>query len=221
MTIFTVKAAARSAAFRTMLLCGASFALIASPAQAEDEEDQAILVMGSRPIAESEAAALQVQKNSDSLVTVAASDGVGRLPDQNIAQATSRLPGVAIERDQGQARYVSLRGAPNYWTTLSFDGINVVSPEGRDARFDSIPSAIASQIIVSKAVTPDMPGETVAGNVNIITRSAFDYSGFHIAAKAGYGKAELGNRNQMEGSVVLSDRFQAGAGEIGVLVSGS
>ena len=43
----------------------------------------------------------------------------------------------------------------------------VVSPEGRDTRYDSIPSAIASQIVVRKAVTPDMTGETVAGNVDI------------------------------------------------------
>ena len=180
-----------------------------------------IIVSGARPIAESEAAALQVQKRSDSLVSVAASDAVGRLPDQNIAQAASRLPGIAIERDQGQARYISLRGAPNYWTTLSFDGINVVSPEGRDARYDSIPSVIASQIIVSKAVTPDMPGETVSGNVNIVTRSAFDYSGFHAAGKLGAGHAELGSRSEYEGALVLSDRFKAGDGEIGILVSGS
>ena len=192
----------------------------APPADAADE-GEAIVVTGSRPIAESEAAALQVQRNSDSLVTVVASDSVGRLPDQNIAQATGRLPGVAVERDQGQARYISLRGAPNYWTTLSFDGINVVSPEGRDARFDSIPSAIASQIVVSKAVTPDMPGETVSGNVNVVTRSAFDYSGFHFAGKAGLGVAELGNRPQYEGSAVVSTRIPAGEGEIGVLVSGS
>lgn len=187
----------------------------------EPEEEQAIVVTGARPIAESESTALTIQKNSDSLVTVVAADGVGRLPDQNIAQATSRLPGVAVERDQGQARYISLRGAPNYWTTLSFDGINVVSPEGRDARFDSIPSAIASQIIVSKAVTPEMPGETVSGNVNVITRSAFDYKGPHFAGRAGFGIAELGSRKQYEGSAVVSDRFNVGGGEIGVLVSGS
>lgn len=194
----------------------------AATADTEALDDQAeVVVTGARPIAESEAAALRTQKNSDSLVAVAAADSVGRLPDQNIAQATGRLPGVAVERDQGQARYISLRGSPNYWTTLSFDGINVVSPEGRDARFDSIPSAIASQIIVSKAVTPEMPGETVAGNVNVITRSAFDYKGLHFAGKAGIGIAELGNRKQYEGSAVVSDRFQAGDGEIGVLVSGS
>ncbi|WP_242127010.1 TonB-dependent receptor [Sphingobium sp. Sx8-8] len=186
----------------------------------EDEGGQ-IVVTGTRPIAESEAAALEIQKNSDSLVTVAASDSVGRLPDQNIAQAASRLPGISVERDQGQARYINLRGSPKTWTTLSFDGINVVSPEGRDARFDSIPSAIAGQIIVSKAVTPDMPGETVAGNVNVITRSAFDYGGFHMAGKAGTGVAELGDRREYEAAGVLSDRFKVGAGEIGVLLSGS
>lgn len=184
-------------------------------------EDDAIVVTGSRPIAESEAAALQIQKNSDSLVTVVASDSVGRLPDQNIAQATGRLPGVAVERDQGQARYISLRGAPNYWTTLSFDGINVVSPEGRDARFDSIPSALASQIVVSKAVTPDMPGETISGNVNIITRSPLDYDGFRISGKFGAGQTELGKRGEYEGSLTLSNVFDTNMGEIGVLVSGS
>jgi TonB-dependent receptor len=216
---------------RALLMCGAAMLAVTattaaaqqgSSAQPVDETDgQEVVVTGSRPIAESEAAALLIQKNSDSLVAVVAADGVGRLPDQNIAQATSRLPGVAVERDQGQARYISLRGAPNYWTTLSFDGVNVVSPEGRDARFDSVPSAIAAEIVVSKAVTPDMPGETVAGNVNIITRSAFDYRGFHFAGKAGLGKAELGNRNEYEASAVLADRFKVGGGEIGVLVSGS
>ncbi|MEY4721582.1 MAG: hypothetical protein RIQ46_1307, partial [Pseudomonadota bacterium] len=110
---------------------------LAAEAAESGADGDTIVVTGQRPIAESEAAALEVQRRSDSLVTVAAADGVGRLPDQNIAQATGRLPGVAVERDQGQARYISLRGAPNYWTTLSFDGINVVSPEGRDARFDS------------------------------------------------------------------------------------
>jgi TonB-dependent receptor len=208
---------------RAVLLCGAATLLPLGAAQAEeaDAAGSEIVVTGTRPIAESEAAALAVQKSSDSLVTVAAADGVGRLPDQNIAQATSRLPGVSVERDQGQARYINLRGAPKTWTTLSFDGVNVVSPEGRDARFDSIPSAIAGQIVVSKAVTPDMPGETVAGNVNVITRSAFDYPSLHVAGKAGMGFAELGDRKEYEGSLVLSNRFKAGDGEIGVLLSGS
>ena len=190
-----------------------------APAPADDGNE--IVVTASRPIAESEAAALLIQRNSDSLVTVAASDAVGRLPDQNIAQAAARLPGIAVESDQGQPRYISLRGAPKTWTTLSFDGINVVSPEGRDARYDSIPSALAAQIVVSKAVTPDMPGETISGNVNIVTRSPFDHNGFRLAAKLGGGYVQLGKRAEYEGSLVLSNVYETGIGDIGVLISGS
>jgi TonB-dependent receptor len=211
---------------KLVLLSGGALGCLAfSPAFAQeatgDAEDDVIIVTASRPIAESEAAALAIQKNSDSLVAVVAADAVGRLPDQNIAQAAGRLPGLAVERDQGQARYLSLRGAPNYWTTLSFDGINVVSPEGRDARFDSIPSALASQIVVSKAVTPDMPGETISGNVNIITRSPLDYDGFRISGKLGAGKVELGSREEYEGSLTVSNVFDTNVGEIGLLLSGS
>ncbi len=223
MTILSQKKALRlcfaaSVAVLPLSLPSIAFAQNAEDADAEGAE---IVVTGSRPIAESEAAALAIQKASDSLVSVAAADSVGRLPDQNIAQAASRLPGVGVERDQGQARYISLRGAPNYWTTLSFDGVNVVSPEGRDARYDSVPSAVASQIIVSKAVTPDMPGETISGNVNIVTRSAFDYNGFRLTAKAGGGYVELGGREEYEGSLVISNVFETGMGDIGVVLGGS
>lgn len=201
-----------------------SVAIWTAPSMAQDtsvnnEED--IVVDGTRPIAESEAAALRAQRESASLVSVAASDNVGRLPDQNIAQATGRLPGVAVQRDQGQARYISLRGAPINWTTLSIDGIGIVSPEGRDTRFDSIPSAIAAQIFVRKAVTPDLTGETVAGNVDVITRSPFDYRGFHAAGRVGAGVADYGSRGEFDSSLVLSDRASLGEGEIGILLSGS
>ena len=210
---------------RAALACGISLIATGNVAMAQTpsapDAGEEIIVTGSRPIAESEAAALMVQRNSDSLVTVVASDAVGRLPDQNIAQAAARLPGIAVESDQGQPRYISLRGAPKTWTTLSFDGINVVSPEGRDARYDSIPSAIASQIVVAKAVTPDMPGETISGNVNIITRSAFDYKGFHLGAKLGAGYVQLGKRAEYEGSLVLSNVYDTGIGDIGVVISGS
>ena len=218
-----MKLSTPSAALRLALLCSTALAapLVAQAQETGSGAVSELVVTASRPIAESEAAALRTQKASDSLVAVAASDSVGRLPDQNIAQAASRLPGVAVERDQGQARYVSLRGAPNYWTTLSFDGINVVSPEGRDARLDSVPSAIASQIIVSKAVTPDMPGETVAGNVNIITRSAFDYPGLKLGGKVGYGIAQLGDQPQYEASGVASNRYDLGEGEVGFVLSAS
>lgn len=226
MTMISDRSSRRSD-MRGLLLLGIALpALVAAPVRAEEQQSQLgaegeIVVVGSRPIAESESAALEIQKKSDALVSVLAADAIGRLPDQNLAQAISRLPGISVQRDQGQARYVNLRGAPLNWTSLSFDGIFIVSPEGRDARFDSIPSAIASQVIVQKAVTPDMNGETISGNVNIVTRSPFDYKGFHFQSKLGLGYVELGSGMEYEASAVVSNRWETGIGDIGVLLSGS
>jgi TonB-dependent receptor len=170
-------------------------------------EGETITVSASRPIAESEAAALQLQRSSTALVAVVAADSIGRFPDQNIAAALSRLPGIAVQRDQGQERFVSLRGARNNWTTISFDGINVISPAGRTTRFDTIPSSIASAVVVRKAVTANMPGETIAGNIDIRTRGAFDYPGLRAAADLGLGFNELGGGRQYNASGFISDRF--------------
>jgi len=153
------------------------------------------------------------------VVSVLSADAIGNLPDQNVAFAIGRLPGVGLERDQGQARYVNLRGTPNYWTTLSFDGLSIVSPEGRSTRFDNIPSAIAAQVIVTKAITPNMPGDTVAGNVNVVTRSAFDYDGMNVAGKLGIGYVTLGGGEEIDSSLVASNTFLDG--RLGILVQGS
>ena len=211
---------------KTKLLGYASLVSIiaATPAAAQqvaasaDGLAEEIVVTG-RPLADSTAAALLMQKNSNSLVSVLSADSVGNLPDQNIAFAIGRLPGMAIERDQGQARYVNLRGAPVYWTTLSFDGLSVVSPQGRDSRFDNIPSAIASQITVEKAVLPSMQGASVAGNVDIRTRRAFDYDGQKISGKFGYGHVKLGGGREIDSALVYSNIFLDG--RLGIVGQGS
>lgn len=189
------------------------------PPASETEEQDRVVIAGRRPLAESEAASLEIQRESDSVVSVLSADAIGNLPDQNIAFAIGRLPGVGLERDQGQARYVNLRGTPNYWTTLSFDGLSIVSPEGRATRFDNIPSALAKQVIISKAITPDMPGDTVAGNVNVITRSALDYDGLTINGKLGLGYVALGGGEETDTNFVISDRFLDG--RLGLLAQGS
>lgn len=178
-----------------------------------------IVVSASRPIAESQAAALQVQRSSTALVSVIAADSIGRFPDQNIAASLARLPGIAVQRDQGQDRFVSLRGARTNWTTVSFDGINVISPAGRETRFDTIPATIASQVAVRKAVTADLTGEAVAGQVDIRTRSAFDYPGFRTAFDLGLGFSELGGGRQYNFAGNISERFFENT--IGILLSAS
>ncbi len=206
--------------FRTVLL-GATVIGISAGVQAQstNSEISEITVSARRPLAESVAAALQIQRDSDSLVSVLSADSIGNLPDQNIAFAVSRLPGVGIERDQGQARYVNLRGAPNYWTTLSFDGMSIVSPEGRASRFDNIPSAIAKQVVVEKAIVPSMAGNTVAGNIDIRTRTGFESTGQKFTGKFGAGRVDLGGGNEYDSALTYSNIFLDG--RLGILAQGS
>lgn len=178
-----------------------------------------VVVTAARPIAESEYAALQAQRASTSLVNVVAADSIGRFPDQNVAAALSRLPGIAVERDQGQERYVNLRGAPARWTTIAFDGVNVISPAGRVGRLDTIPAAIGSQVVARKAITAAMPSETLAGNIDIITRSPFDYEGLKIGADIGIGYNDLGGGEQYNWGGFISNKFADD--RWGVLVSAS
>jgi TonB-dependent receptor len=197
-----------------------SFALAQSPsASSPAPEVETVIVTGSRPIQESDRAALNVQRNSIALVSVLSADEAGRLADQNIADALSRLPGIAVEKDQGQARYVNVRGQPRRWVNISIDGMNIVSPEGRETRYDNIPTAIASQIVVNKAVTPDMSGDSVAGNVDIRTRSAFDYRGRRVTGNFQLGRLELGGGTEVDASLVVADKFFDG--KLGLLAQAS
>jgi hypothetical protein len=66
-----------------------------------------------------------------------------------------------------------------------------------------------------------MTSETIAGNIDVVTRSALDYQGFHFQGKLGAGKGDLGNKDELEGFAVVSNRWETGIGDIGILVSGS
>lgn len=184
-----------------------------------DDAIENIAVVGTRPQAESEARALQMQRASAAIINVVSADAVGQFPDQNIAAALSRLPGIAVERDQGQERSISMRGAPSRWSSISFDGVNVIAPSGRSARTDTVPAAIGSAVAVRKAVTPDMQGESLAGNVDIITRGAFDYKGFKAALNGGAGYNELGGTDQNEIGGFIANTFADN--KFGVLLSAS
>ena len=139
-----------------------------------DEKPMEIVTVTAAPIRDSQQAAFDAKKFADNYVEIISADTIGRFPDQNLADSLGRLPGLAIERDQGQARYINLRGAPFRYTSIAFDGIDVPGAEnGRIPRFDSIPSVITRKVEVNKAILPSMPGESVAGFINIETFSPF------------------------------------------------
>src|SRR5690606_28017724 len=122
------------------------------------------------------ARSLNQQKNADGTVNVLSADAIGRYPDPNVAESLQRVQGVAIQRDKGEGRYVNVRGAPSSYTAVSVDGVAIpaVRPTSRAVDLDTLPSDIVSSVEVSKTLIPSQDADSIAGAVEIKTRSPFD-----------------------------------------------
>jgi TonB-dependent receptor len=179
--------------------------LLASAAQSQEALEEISVVAS--PIRDAQAEAIQLQRAADNLVNVIAADTVGRFPDQNSAAAVARLPAVAVQRDQGQERYIQVRGAPNRWTSVSIDGITVVSAdEGgneRAFRFDAVPAIMLSAIEVNKSLTADLSAEAIVARVNLATYSPFSQAGISAQGDLARGEMELGGGVQQQGALRL------------------
>lgn len=175
-----------------------------------------------RGIRDAQALALNQQRSAVNYTNVVSADLLGQFPDNNIAESTQRIPGVSIERDQGEGRYVTVRGAPKEFTTVTIDGVPLANPDSttRGVELDTIPSDVISALEVTKAITPDMDGDAIAGNINIRTKSALDRDGLTLNASMGLGKYQLGNGANERFNATVGQRF-GGDGNIGVLISGS
>lgn len=171
---------------------------------------------------DAQAMALNQQRTSINYTNVVSADLLGQFPDNNIAESTQRIPGVSIERDQGEGRYVTVRGAPKEFTTVTIDGVQIANPDAasRGVELDTIPSDVIAALEVTKAITPDMDGDAIAGNINIRTQSALDRDGMTLRASAAQGRYELGDGDNERYNATLGQRFGADR-NIGVLVSAS
>uniref|UniRef100_UPI0028A14040 TonB-dependent receptor n=1 Tax=Sphingomonas sp. TaxID=28214 RepID=UPI0028A14040 len=143
-------------------------------------------------------------------------------PDPNIAEALQRAPGVGIERDQGEGRYINVRGAPSEWSAISVDGIQIpsVDPTTRAVDLDTLPSDIVANLEVTKSLLPYQDADSIAGAVNITTRSPFDRKGFALTGMAGASYNQYGKGSDYRGSAAVSDTFGPDR-QFGLLFSGS
>ncbi|GIX39515.1 MAG: hypothetical protein KatS3mg128_0564 [Silanimonas sp.] len=171
---------------------------------------------------DAQALALNQQRTTTNYTNVVSADLLGRFPDANVAEATQRIPGVAIERDQGEGRYVSVRGAPLEFTSVSVDGLplSAPNPTRRAVELDTIPSDVIAAMEVTKALTPDMDGDAIAGNINIRTQSALDREGPTVRASIAGGRYQLGPGDNDAAKLTLGNRFGAER-NLGLLISAS
>lgn len=140
-----------------------------------------VLVVGS---AAAQAGAINQQRASDSIISVVDSDGLGNFPDTTVADSLQRVPGLSIVTDQGEGRYVSIRGISTDLVAASINGVRTPSPEDRrGVLLDGVPSDLLDGIEVQKSLTPDVDADSLGGIINLKTISAFDRDGQFVRAK--------------------------------------
>ena len=158
------------------------------------------------------ARSLNMQKMSGNIKNIVSADGIGKLPDRNAAEAVQRIPGVSIERDQGEGRFVAVRGLPSQWNSTTLNGSRMPTAEeettSRAVAFDFFPSDMIETVEVSKAITPDMEGDAIGGSVNFITLRAPDEQ--TLTVNLGLGDSELAEGGSTNFNLLYGDRSDDG-----------
>ena len=223
----------RSISYLAVAVC----LLFAGPLLAQEDADEAadadpgrlveeIVVYG---IAYGANRALQQQRDSNTLVTVVSEETLETIPEQSIGEALSRLPGVSITRDRGEANFITIRGADSRLNAVSMNGDRLLSPEStlssatrgkRTTRLNTLPATLISQIEVFKAVPPNMDADSVGGAVNVSTKSATQLNETLIDGTVRYGYNDLPEDDLRSGEFTWGSRLNA-AGNMGLIVTAS
>lgn len=131
------------------------------------------------------AGALSQERSAGNLVSVLDTDAMGQFPDQNVAESLRRLSGVMVENDQGEGRYVVVRGMDPDLNATSINGLRATAAEPRRAlQLDVIPSDVLDGLEIHKTLQADMDGDAIGGSINVRTLSAFSRKGPYVKARA-------------------------------------
>lgn len=170
------------------------------------DDESAILVVGQRA---NLASSISRQRAADGVQTVLTRDAIGQFPDQNVAEALRRAPGINILNDQGEGRFVSVRGLDPNLNAASINGNRVPSPESdvRSVALDVIPSELVESIEIKKSLTPDMDADTIGASIEINTTSAFDRQKPFLGVSAEGSYNDLTGKVSPKGSVDFSTRL--------------
>lgn len=203
----------RHAGFRLSAL---ALAIAAAPVGAVEENADAgatehVEVVGQ---AASMDKALKEQRRSDSVQSTVHADGVAQLPDENVAEAAQRLPGVSIERDQNEGRFVSVRGLGPDLNSVTINGTLVPAPESgrRAVALDVLPAELVQSLSVVKTLTPDMDANSLGGTIEVESLSAFDHDELFYTLSGEASHDENTSENSPKFSGAISQRFSLGDG---------
>ena len=160
--------------------------------------------------------ALNDQKEAVNIKNVLSEEQIQSFPDLNTAEVLQRVSGIGIQRDNGEGRFVSLRGTPSAMTNVTVNGQQVAfsNSENRMVELDVISAAQLSGIEVTKVLTPDMDADSIGGSINLKTRSAFDRPDGVTNFTLGLGENSIADgthsRSAFNYSTVLGDNQNLG-----------
>lgn len=144
--------------------------LLALDVSADSMEE--IVVVGTKA---SLMSAIDKQMVSDGLTSIVDSDALGNFPDTTAADAIRRLSGISVENDQGEGRYVTIRGLSSDLNSVAVNGASMVAPEnGRSVIMDGIPTELMDNIVVNKTLTPEMDSDSIGGKIEFNTKKPTD-----------------------------------------------
>ncbi|EQB14076.1 TonB-dependent receptor [Sphingobium lactosutens] len=208
-----------SSSMVALMLAGAAQAQTASAnatPQAEDEVNE-IVVTGVRA---SIVGALNVRKESTQIVDSIVSEDVGKLPDNNVVEALQRVTGIQVtDRAGGEAATITIRGLTDPLTTLN--GRNIFTAAGTSFALQDISANLVSRVDVYKTRSADQLETGLAGQIDVQTRRPLDFDGFTISGLARGIYSELADKVNPNVALLVSDRWETGIGDIGILVNAS
>jgi len=168
-----------------------------------------------------EAEAINRTRASDNILQVLPVEVITSLPNTNIADALGRLPSVTLERDEGEGKYVQIRGTQPAWSNVTIDGMEVPSPEGgvRQIKLDTMPANLVESVEINKTLSANQDGDAIGGSVNLVTKRAEDKPTLYLNGIGGYTPI-VGGRSLYELDSTIGKRFGANK-KLGILIGAS
>ena len=181
---------------------------------------QRLLISESPRLNETKEQALYKQRNANNIVTVMSGDIIRSLPNANAAEAIARIPGVSTERDEGEGKFVQIRGTEPRLSNVTVNGVHIPGTQtgSRVTKLDDVPTDILGAIELSKTLTADQDADAIGGSVNLVTKTAEGAPRGYIAGQ--FGQATLLDRQQGQGSAMWGGRFGANRA-LGFLLGGT
>ncbi|MEO5493619.1 MAG: TonB-dependent receptor [Sphingomonas sp.] len=194
------------------------------------QDDQAngsdIIVTGFRG---SLARALDQKKNEAGSIDMILAEDIGKFPDLNLSESIQRIPGVALARDGGEGRNISVRGLGPQFTRVRINGMEALTTaggadasggtnRGRGFDFNIFASDLFNAITVRKTADAQTDEGSLGATVDLRTARPFDYKKtFTLAASAQASYNDLYKKASPRGAIMAA--VQNSEGTIGALVS--